>query len=137
MPVFCLRVTIDNYQGEESDIVIASLTRSNPDREIGFMASPERLNVLLSRARDGLIIVGNTHTFTKARRGGETWTKLIELLKKNGNIYDGLPVVCDRHPDRRALLKTPDDFDKDCPDGGCNLPWYVFTTLSTTSWRLT
>ena len=133
MPMFCLRDTIDNYQGEESDIVIASLTRSNPDREIGFMASPERLNVLLSRARDGLIIIGNTHTFTKARRGGQIWTSLIEILKENGNIYDGLPVVCDRHPDRRTLLKTPDDFDKDCPDGGCNLPWYVFTTFSITS----
>jgi len=130
--MFCLIVTKDNYQGEESDIVIASLTRSNPDREIGFMSSPERLNVLLSRARDGLIIIGNTHTFTKAKRGGEIWTSLIELLKKNGNIYDGLPVVCDRHPNRRTLLKTPDDFDKDCPDGGCNLPWYVSATFSTT-----
>ena len=131
--MFCLRDTIDNYQGEESDIVIASLTRSNSDHEIGFMASPERLNVLLSRARDGLIIVGNIQTFTKARRGGQIWTSLIELLKENGNIYDGLPVVCDRHPDRRALLRTPYDFDKDCPDGGCDLPWYVFTTSSTTS----
>lgn len=129
----CLRVTIDNYQGEESDIVIASLTRSNPDRDIGFMASPERLNVLLSRARDGLIIIGNTHTFTKARRGGQLWTSLIERLKENGNIYDGLPVACDRHPGRRALLKTPYDFEKDCPDGGCNLPWHVFTTSPTTS----
>ena len=127
----CLMVATDNYQGEESDIVIASLTRSNPDHEIGFMASPERLNVLLSRARDGLIMIGNTETFTKARKGGQLWTSLIGLLKQNGNIYDGLPAICDRHPTRRALLKTPDDFDKDCPDGGCDLPWYLFTMVST------
>jgi len=124
-------ITIDNYQGEESEIVIASLTRSNPDHEIGFMSSPERLNVLLSRARDGLIMIGNTRTFTKARRGGQLWTSLIEHLKKNGNIYDGLPVVCARHPNRCTLLKEPYDFDKNCPDGGCDLPWYVPTTVYT------
>jgi len=70
--------TIDNYQGEESDIVIASLTRSNANHDIGFMSSPERLNVLLSRARDGLIMIGNIQTFTKARKGAEIWLKLVE-----------------------------------------------------------
>ncbi|KAE9387283.1 hypothetical protein BT96DRAFT_1005277 [Gymnopus androsaceus JB14] len=49
--------TIDNYQGEESDIITASLTRSNSNRDIGFMSAPEQLNVLLSRARDGLIMI--------------------------------------------------------------------------------
>ena len=89
------------------------------------MSSPERLNVLLSRARDGLIMIGNIQIFTKARRGGEIWTRLDEHLKGHGNIYDGLPVICKQHPDRRSLLKTPADFDSDCPDGGCNRPWYV------------
>ena len=88
------------------------------------MFAPERLNVLLSRARNGLIMIGNTRTFTKSRKGGELWTNLVDMLKANGNLYDGLPVVCDRHPDRRSLIKTPEDFDRDCPDGGCSLPWY-------------
>jgi hypothetical protein len=88
------------------------------------MSSPERLNVLLSRARDGLIMIGNIQTFTKARKGGEIWTKLVGHLRNHGNIYDGLPVICDRHPDCRSLLKTPADFDNNCPDGGCNRPWY-------------
>ena len=39
--------TIDNYQGEESDIVIACLTRSNDAGDIGFMSSPQRVNVFL------------------------------------------------------------------------------------------
>ena len=89
------------------------------------MSSPERLNVLLSRARDGLIMIGNIQTFTTARRGGELWTKLVEHLREHGNIYDGLPVFCEQHPDRRSVLKTPANFDTDCPDGGCNRPWYV------------
>ena len=51
--------TIDNYQGEEADIVIASLVRSNPEHVIGFLKEPERINVLLSRARVCEIIIGN------------------------------------------------------------------------------
>lgn len=113
----------DNYQGEESDIVVCSLTRSNASNDIGFMVSPERVNVLLSRARNGLIIIGNMHTFMHSRKGGEVWQKLLELLKEKGHIYDGLPTRCERHPDRSALLKCADDFDKECPDGGCTQPW--------------
>ncbi|KAG9613201.1 P-loop containing nucleoside triphosphate hydrolase protein, partial [Aureobasidium melanogenum] len=70
--------TIDNYQGQESDIVVASLVRSNPDNDIGFLSSPERLNVLLSRARNALILIGNTATFTD----NETWKKLFSLLEE-------------------------------------------------------
>jgi hypothetical protein len=107
------------------------------------MSSPERLNVLLSRARDGLIMIGNIQTFTEARKGAELWIKLVEHLKEHGNIYDGLPVVCVRHPDHRSLLKTPADFDAECPDGGCNRPWYILLsfhffripTQSSPQWR--
>ncbi|KAJ7035057.1 AAA domain-containing protein [Mycena alexandri] len=114
--------TIDNYQGEESDIVVVSLTRSNPNHDIGFMFSPERLNVLLSRARDGLIMVGNAETFQRARKGKELWTKLIEMLTQHGHMYDGLPVKCERHPDRIATLSRPSEFEMECPDGGCSEP---------------
>ncbi|KAM3512419.1 hypothetical protein MY11210_003909 [Beauveria gryllotalpidicola] len=65
--------TIDNYQGEESDIVIASLTRSNNRGDIGFMKSPERLNVLLSRARDAIIMFGNMETFLASSQGELCW----------------------------------------------------------------
>ncbi|KAG6844632.1 hypothetical protein H0H87_005289, partial [Tephrocybe sp. NHM501043] len=94
--------TIDNYQGEESDIVIISLTRSNGSNDIGFMFSPERLNVLLSRARDALIMIGNVRTFEKSRKGGVLWTNLFELLKKGRHIYEGMPVRCEQHPNRIA-----------------------------------
>jgi hypothetical protein len=116
---------IDNYQGEESKVIIASLTRSNSNNDIGFMSSPERLTVLLSRARDAFIMIGNAHTFTHSRKGSEIWEILISLLGRKGHVYDGLPVKCERHPQRTALLKCPDDFDKECPDGGCLEPWCV------------
>ncbi|TVY80877.1 NFX1-type zinc finger-containing protein [Lachnellula suecica] len=112
--------TIDNYQGEESDIVIVSLTRSNERGDIGFMVAPERLNVLLSRARCGLIMIGNEETFMASKRGGATWTSFLESLQTKGCLHDGLPVRCERHPEKSYLLKEPEDFDRCCPDGGCS-----------------
>ena len=119
----------DNYQGEESDIVIATLTRSNSNHDIGFMYSPERLNVLLSRARNALIMIGNADTFTKSRKGGELWTKLFMMLRESGHIYEGLPVQCFQHPNRAAVLKDSKQFDVDCPDGGCQEPWYIILRI--------
>ncbi|KAG0697519.1 P-loop containing nucleoside triphosphate hydrolase protein [Suillus ampliporus] len=111
--------TIDNYQGEESDIVIARLTRSNDTNDIGFMNSPECLNVLISRARDGLILIGNSQTFVNARSGKELWGKFFELVKQGGYMYEGFPIHCERHPDRTVLIKSASEFDTLCPDGGC------------------
>lgn len=111
--------TIDNYQGEESDIVIASLTRSNARGDIGFMSAPERLNVLISRARDGLILLGNSRTFLAARKGNELWDQFFLLLRNGCHVYDGLPVQCVRHPANLRVLTGPDQFEQFCPDGGC------------------
>jgi hypothetical protein len=122
-------MSLDNYQGEESEIILASLTRSNPNNSIGFMASPERVNVLLSRARNALIMIGNAHTFQHSRTGKETWTKLFGLLRQNGHIYNGLPVRCERHPTRTTVLSSKDDFEQYSPDGGCSLPWLVYIPL--------
>lgn len=115
----------DNFQGDESDVVIISLTRSNPRRDIGFMFSPERLNILLSRAREALILIGNADNFMNARKGGDLWQRFLTMLKKGHHIYDGFPVRCERHKDRTAVLRQPTEFDAQCPDGGCEDPWYV------------
>ncbi|KAJ7494735.1 P-loop containing nucleoside triphosphate hydrolase protein [Mycena galericulata] len=114
--------TIDNYQGEESDIVISCLTRSNNSHDIGFMFAPERLNVLLSRPRNAFIMIGNSDTFLNSRKGKDLWTKFFGLLRNGGHVYDGLPVRCERHPDRTFVLKSPIDFENECPDGGCKEP---------------
>ncbi|RYP86635.1 hypothetical protein DL769_000703 [Monosporascus sp. CRB-8-3] len=113
---------LHNYQGEESDIVIASLTRGNKRGEIGFMAAAERLNVLITRARNCLIMIGNMDTFMSSK-GKATWVKFFEMLKERDHLYDGIPVRCERHPEKTGLLKTPLDFDNICPDGGCAEPW--------------
>ncbi|KAI6040717.1 P-loop containing nucleoside triphosphate hydrolase protein [Pisolithus marmoratus] len=114
--------TIDNYQGEESDIVVASLCRSNSSNSIGFMGSPERLNVLISRARNGLILIGNSTTFEHSKKGGKLWTDFMDLLRKGGYVFGGFPVRCEKHPDKTREIEHPDDFDAYAPDGGCTEP---------------
>ena len=54
--------TVDNFQGEEAKIIIISLVRSNDERKCGFLKTSNRINVLLSRARHGMYIIGNSYT---------------------------------------------------------------------------
>ena len=118
--------TIDNYQGEEAKIVIASLVRSNDRGEIGFLKEAERVNVMLSRARDCEIIIGNKRTFENARgscdplRGGPLWKKIFECLESKGAIFDGVPLRCKKHG-TLTIVRDPADFSIFCPHGGCNV----------------
>lgn len=51
--------TVDSYQGKENRIIIVSLTRAKPDLSPGFLATPNRINVAVSRAMERLVIVGS------------------------------------------------------------------------------
>lgn len=57
--------TIDGFQGQERDIIVISMVRSNKDGEIGFLRDLRRMNVAITRARMKLIIVGDSSTLTK------------------------------------------------------------------------
>ena len=54
--------TVDSFQGQERDIIVLSLTRSNPEGHIGFLSEHRRTNVAMSRARRHLLIVGDSST---------------------------------------------------------------------------
>lgn len=86
------------------------------------MAEPERLNVLVSRAKCCLIMIGNTSIFLRSKKGHDTWHKFMQLMKDKQHLYDGLPVQCEQHPEKRAVISTPDGFQEHCPDGGCTEP---------------
>ena len=60
--------TVDAFQGREADLAIFSVTRSNLQRRAGFLQSRERINVALSRGRNGLCIVGDAD-FCRALSG--------------------------------------------------------------------
>ncbi|KAJ6529219.1 AAA domain-containing protein [Mycena capillaripes] len=57
--------TIDSFQGRESDIIIFSSVRSNADKDIGFVDDARRLNVMWTRARLALIIIGDRGTMVE------------------------------------------------------------------------
>lgn len=115
--------TVDNYQGEEADVVIASFVRSNKDGNVGHLSETRRINVLLSRARHGLIMIGSVSTMRDSvRKKGSSdpdkipWNHLFRLL----HTFLGFPAICSRHPKKGIrLLRKPNDFDAMCPDGGC------------------
>ena len=53
---------MDGFQGQERDIILISLTRSNEQGEIGFLADTRRMNVALTRAKRKLIVLGDSAT---------------------------------------------------------------------------
>ncbi|PLB42026.1 putative NF-X1 finger and helicase domain protein [Aspergillus candidus] len=113
-----LRVaTIDNFQGEEAKVVVISLVRSNNQNQCGFLRTPNRINVLLSRARHGMYIIGNSET----SRGVEMWAQVLDILDKAGNLGPTLDLQCPRHPDSPIAVSEPEHFTQFSPEGGCNL----------------
>ncbi|CAI9413157.1 AAA domain-containing protein [Nocardioides sp. T2.26MG-1] len=74
--------TVDRFQGREADVVVASLVRdrvrptASPASTVGFVADPARINVLLSRARELLVIVGRFDLF--AHHAGPQWEAIAE-----------------------------------------------------------
>lgn len=62
-----LRVdTVDAFQGQETDVILYSMVRSNRNGSLGFLADARRLNVALSRARQLLVIVGDHELAARA-----------------------------------------------------------------------
>lgn len=70
--------TVDGFQGQERDVIIVSLVRSNNDGQIGFLRDLRRMNVAMTRARSKLIIIGDHETLAHH----EFYKKLYEYIKK-------------------------------------------------------
>ncbi len=56
--------SVDSFQGRDNQIILFSMTRSNPDGKIGFLKDVRRLNVAMTRAKSLLIMVGDSATLT-------------------------------------------------------------------------
>ena len=57
--------TVDGFQGQERDIIVISMVRSNEEGQIGFLRDLRRMNVAITRARMKLIILGDSATLTR------------------------------------------------------------------------
>jgi hypothetical protein len=109
--------TVDNFQGEEAKIIIISLVRSNKDKKVGFLKTTNRINVLLSRARHGMFLIGNTDTYSNI----PMWAKVLGMLQATDSVGKALGLCCPRHPDTKIQVRQPDDFARLSPEEGCQL----------------
>ena len=113
--------SIDNFQGEEADIVDISLVRSNPRGDIGFMKEAQRVNVLMSRARHGMFFLGNSSTLRESRKGRHVWNPILDALQHQGQLLKGLPTYCQMNQADEAIqLSSIQDFRTFRPNGGYN-----------------
>lgn len=72
---------VDSFQGQERDVVIYSITRSNTINALGFLRAEERINVALSRGRDALVIVGDARFCEHARDGENPFAVVLRHIR--------------------------------------------------------
>ncbi|CAC5383464.1 NFX1-type zinc finger-containing protein 1 [Mytilus coruscus] len=124
---------LDNYQGEENEIILLSLVRSNDNGDIGFLRRGNRICVALSRAKKGLYIIGNSTTLTKDCKEWQTVVKKIKSNNKEDTNHEfpkpdcgtsfgkALPLYCQNHPEQEGIrAEFPADFTR-APEVGCEL----------------
>ncbi|XP_047203702.1 NFX1-type zinc finger-containing protein 1 isoform X1 [Girardinichthys multiradiatus] len=108
---------VDKYQGEENDIILLSLVRSNPQGKVGFLNIPNRVCVALSRAKKGLYCIGNSEILSRV----ELWSNIFHTLREKEQVGKALTLCCQNHPNRQVKASNAEDF-KQAPEGGCTQP---------------
>ena len=76
--------SVDGFQGREKELIVLCTVRSNAGGAIGFVDDPRRLNVGITRARRGLIVLGNRRTLST----NEIWRKWFQWVDKYGIAID-------------------------------------------------
>ena len=80
----CEVSTVDGFQGREKEVVVVSLVRSNPKKEVGFLSDVRRMNVAITRPRRLLIVVGDSGTV-----GADDFMKSIFLgISTKGSVVN-------------------------------------------------
>ena len=72
--------TVDGYQGREKDVIVLSAVRANEAGEMGFLTDRRRLNVAITRARRGLILLGHPRTL----RNDSSWASWCDWASERG-----------------------------------------------------
>ena len=110
--IFNTRVhTVDSFQGREADVIIFSTVRCNPQGELGFTSDRYRMNVLLTRAKHGLIGIGCENTLSK---GSPLWKEWLENVKVIRNVHE----IAESHDGRGGRPNFRDSQPGDDARGG-------------------
>lgn len=80
--------SVDNFQGREKELIVFSAVRSNRAGNVGFLADWRRLNVMLTRARRGLLIFGNSATLKQ----DPIWEKWLAFAEEHECMVKDLPM---------------------------------------------
>jgi superfamily I DNA and/or RNA helicase len=73
--------TIDSFQGSERDVILISLVRSNFSKEVGFLEDYRRLNVAMTRAKEELILIGDSSTLSF----NHFYKQLLDYISQKGS----------------------------------------------------
>lgn len=83
--VFIEVKSVDAYQGRERDLIIFSAVRSNRQGKIGFLSDWRRMNVAITRAKCGLVVVGDSDTL---KEGDVHWEAFVQWCENTGCCVD-------------------------------------------------
>ncbi|XP_041361357.1 NFX1-type zinc finger-containing protein 1-like [Gigantopelta aegis] len=107
---------VDNYQGEENDIILLSLVRSNLEGNVGFLKIDNRVCVALSRAKHGLYVIGNFEILSKQ---SDLWKNIIDDMKSASQVGNALGLYCQNHPSETGIKASKAGDFSLAPEGGC------------------
>lgn len=110
--------TSDSFRGQEAKVVIIALGRCNSQSALHSMRTSRRIDVLMSRARHGCYILGDSESYKE----DPAWRLIINTLEAGDNLGDTLDLRCHHDPWNVIRVSSPDEFKLASPQGGCSQP---------------
>jgi len=102
--------TVDGYQGMERDIILFSAARNNAERTLGFLADSRRMNVMLTRARRGVIVFGNGDMLRQSMDTGSHWRSWLDWVESQGSVITVDDLMRAQAPASMAFTGTEASF---------------------------